>query len=77
MYVTRRYGMRKSFRALKKIKYNNSIWNNKDENISKIYTYNNVYSYKHFVERLPKCKTNVGWKSSVQNYMINSITKNV
>lgn len=75
MYVTRRYGMRKSFRALKKIKYNNSIWNNKDENISKIYTYNNVYSYKHFVERLPKCKTNVGWKSSVQNYMINSITK--
>lgn len=39
------------------------------------YTYDKVFTFKHFIEVLPKCFQDVGWKSSVQNYIINSIIK--
>ena len=39
------------------------------------YTYDKVFTFKHFIEVLPKCFKDVGWKSSVQNYIINSIIK--
>ena len=41
----------------------------------KDYTYDKTYTYQHFIEKIPDCMKNVGWKASVQNYRINGITK--
>lgn len=67
--------MRKHYRILKK---KERIQQKKLEKMKfeqAEYTYDKVFTFRHFIEVFPKCLKGVSWKSSVQSYMINSVTK--
>lgn len=67
--------MRKQLRIKKKNERRNRDTRIKMKIEQADYTYDKVFTFKHFIDVLPKCFKGVGWKSSVQNYMINSILK--
>ena len=67
--------MRKLYRAMKKIERSKAQKEKKRIENQKDYTYDKTYTYQHFIEKIPDCMKNVGWKASVQNYRINGITK--
>lgn len=67
--------MRKSLRTKKRIERDLQSKHEKLLRGQEIYNYSNVFRYCHFIDKLPSCMKDVGWKASVQKYFITSITK--